>query len=105
MLSKMCERVGLKGHKTNHSLRATLATRLHNANVDEQVSMEMTGHKSVQGIRQYKRTSALQIQEASVNIDVQNAKRIREQQQSNQQPVKFEFYNCSVQIYNNIVEK
>lgn len=105
MLSKMCERVGLKGHKTNHSLRATLATRLHNANVDEQVSMEMTGHKSVQGIRQYKRTSALQIQEASVNIDVQNAKRIREQQDSNKKPVIFEFHNCSVQICNNMIEK
>lgn len=105
LLSKMCENAGVEGRKTNHCLRATLATRLHNANVNEQTAMEMTGHRSVGGIRNYKRTSSLQVREAAVNIDIREAKSIRrvqeqEQEQTSNNKMTFEFHGCNVSIYN-----
>ena len=44
---------GIHGYKTNHSLRATAATRLFESGVDEQLIMERTGHRSVDGVRSY----------------------------------------------------
>ena len=63
----MCKAAGISGYKTNHSLRATTATRLFQAGVDEQHIMEKTGHHSLEGIRSYKRTSSEQ-QEAVSDI-------------------------------------
>ena len=40
---------GIDGHFTNHSLRATAATSLYQHGVDEQLIMERTGHRSVEG--------------------------------------------------------
>ena len=37
MVKEMCSAAGIKGHKTNHSLRATAATRLFHAGTDEQL--------------------------------------------------------------------
>lgn len=45
-----------EGFFSNHSLRATAATRLYLAGVDEQIIDEKTGHRSV-SVRNYKRTS------------------------------------------------
>ena len=56
-VGNMCKKAGIKGYKTNHSLRATAATRLYLSGVDEQLVMELTGHRSIEGIRSYKRTS------------------------------------------------
>ena len=53
----MCKECGIEGYKTNHSLRATAATRLYASGIDEQLVMERTGHRSLEGIRSYKRTS------------------------------------------------
>ena len=53
----MCNAAGISGYKTNHSLRVTTATRLYQAGVDEQLIMERTGHRSLDGVRCYKRTS------------------------------------------------
>ncbi|XP_046554044.1 uncharacterized protein LOC124263442 [Haliotis rubra] len=47
---------GFKGFFTNHSLRATTATRLYESGIDEQLIAERTGHRS-SAIREYKRTS------------------------------------------------
>ncbi len=52
------------GHFTNHSLRATAATRLYAAGVDEQLITEKTGHRST-AVRTYKRTSDEQQEEVS----------------------------------------
>ena len=41
----------------NHSLCATAATRLYHRNINEQLIMSVTNHKSIDGIRSYKRTS------------------------------------------------
>ena len=45
------------GYYTNHSLRATATSRLYQAGVDKQLAIERTGHRSVDGVRSYKRTS------------------------------------------------
>lgn len=55
-VKKLCSEAGFVGHFTNHSLRATAATRLYAAGVDEQLIAEKTGHRS-NSIRAYKRTS------------------------------------------------
>ena len=66
--------LGVKGHKTNHSLRATTATRLFHAGIDEQLIMERTGHHSVDGVRSYKRTSQQQVEVLSDVLNLSAAK-------------------------------
>ena len=53
----LCGVARIQGHKTNHSLRITAATRLFHEGVDE---MERTGHKSLDGVRAYKLSSEKQ---------------------------------------------
>ena len=54
-VKRLLDQVGVQGHFTNHSLRASAATRLFEAGVDEQLIMMRTGHSSVTGARSYKR--------------------------------------------------
>ena len=54
-MSRLCETAGITGFKTNHSLRATTATRLYASGIDEQLVMERTGHRSLPGVQSYKR--------------------------------------------------
>ena len=42
---------------TNHSLRASLATHLYDAEIDEQLIVNRTGHSNTDGVCSYKRTS------------------------------------------------
>ena len=49
----LCKSAGISGFKTNRSLRATTATRLHQSGIDEQLIMERTGHQSTEGVRSY----------------------------------------------------
>ena len=65
IVSDMCRSAGIQGYRTNHSLRATSATRLYSAGMDEQLIMERTGHRSIDGVRSYKRTSDEQEQNVS----------------------------------------
>ena len=51
-------KAGLDGHFTNHSLRRSYATNLYDNGIPEQVIQETTGHRSVEGVRAYKRTSS-----------------------------------------------
>ena len=46
------------GHFTNHSLRRSCATNLYDNGAPEQVIQKTTGHRSVEGVRAYKRTSS-----------------------------------------------
>ena len=69
-VSNLCKLAGFNGFFYNHSLRATLATRLYEENVDEQLIMERTGHRSVSGVRSYKRTSDCMKQNLSNIINV-----------------------------------
>ena len=51
-----CKSANIGGYRTNHSLRATSASRLYQSNLDEQIICETTGHRS-SAVRSYKRTS------------------------------------------------
>ena len=62
-VARLCKKAGIPGFKTNHSLRATAATRLYQAGLDEQLVMERTGHRSSEGVRSYKRTSEQQAED------------------------------------------
>lgn len=53
-----------KGRVTNHSLRATCASRLFQQGVDEQLIMDRTGHRS-SSVHLYKRTSSEQLNNLS----------------------------------------
>ena len=55
-VKKLCKSAGLKGKFTNHSLRATSASRMYQSDVPEQVIKEVTGHKS-DCVKIYKRTT------------------------------------------------
>ena len=57
IVTKLCNKAGIPGYKTNHSLRVTSATRLFQSGIDEQLIMSHTGHRSVDGVRSYKRVS------------------------------------------------
>ena len=72
-VSNMCKACNIQGYKTNHSLRATAATRLYSSGIDEQLVMERTGHRSLEGVRSYKRTSAEQ--QETVSDILSNAKK------------------------------
>lgn len=61
----MCEDAGIKGNKTNHSLRVTAASELFCANVPEKIIQERTGHKSLAALRTYERTTEQQHQVVS----------------------------------------
>ena len=56
-VARICRVGGVEGYKTNHSLRVTTATRLFQSGIDEQLIMDRTGHRSVDGVRTYKRIS------------------------------------------------
>ena len=101
MVKEMCSAAGIKGHKTNHSLRATAATRLFHAGIDEQLIMERTGHHSVDGVRSYKRTSQQQVKVLSDVLNLSAAKtpkRVKvatQQQESTSASTYFDFKGCS----------
>ena len=62
----MTAEAGLEGNFTNHSLRATGATVLYDAEIPEGVIQKRTGHKSLDTLRCYKRTTLTQ------NLEVSN---------------------------------
>ncbi len=54
---KLTKAAGLQGNFTNHSLRASCATRLYQSGEDKQIIKCITGHRSDAGVRSYKRVS------------------------------------------------
>ena len=56
VVKRLCSTAGFVGYFTNHSLRTTAATRLFDAEVDEQLIKIKTGHSS-DAVRSYKRVS------------------------------------------------
>ena len=66
MTKTIFEKAGiLDRHVTNHSLRATGTTKLFTAGVPEKIIKERTGHKSLEALRCYERTTEDQIQAVS----------------------------------------
>ena len=72
VVKNMCSKAGLEGFYSNHSLRATAATRMYAADLPEQLTSEKTGQRS-EAIRSYRRTSS--IQNVSASDAVQGVKR------------------------------
>ena len=65
MLKQMCQKAGISQHFTNHSLRAYGATKLFQAGVSEKLIQQRTGHRSIEALRQYERTSETQLLDVS----------------------------------------
>ena len=68
MMTKISELGGLPVKYTNHSLRATSASRMFVSGVPEKIVAEVTGHKSVKALRQYERTTEEQYQAVGHSI-------------------------------------
>ena len=64
MVKEMFCKIGVTG-KTNHSLRATGASTLFEANVPEKLIQERTGHRSLKALRLYERTTDKQHEDVS----------------------------------------
>lgn len=77
-VTKMCKKTGFVGYYTNHSLRASAATCLYAAGVDDQLIAEKTGHRS-SAIRAYKHTSEEQQQSVSdlTTVSASESKKVK----------------------------
>ena len=73
-VARLCRLAGIPGYKTNHSLRATATSRLYHHGIDKQLVMERTGHRSLEGVRAYKRTSNTQRETLSNILNQQTPK-------------------------------
>ena len=60
MLKKMCPDAGISGNQTNHSLRATGATEMFQAQVPEKIIQERTGHRPLAALRTYEHNTEKQ---------------------------------------------
>ena len=68
MMPRVSELAGLRNRYTNHSLRATAATRMFASGVPEKVIAEFTGHKSSKALHVYERTTTEQVKAAGLAI-------------------------------------
>ena len=60
----MCLEAGFES-KTNHSLRATGATSMFRSNVPQKIIQNVTGHRTLEALRKYEKTSDDQHQAVS----------------------------------------
>ena len=65
MLKEMYKDAGIAGNYTNHSLHAYGVTKLFQAGCNEKLIQQRTGHRSVEALRQYERTSQSQLLDVS----------------------------------------
>ena len=61
MMKVICEKAGIKGKKTNHSVRKTCITNLLQAGVDPVLIQQLSGHKNLKSIKKTMQ------QQASIN--------------------------------------
>ena len=122
MVKDICNKGRIEGNKTNHSLRATGVSELFQAGVPEKLIQERSGHLSLDGLRQYQRTTVSQHEAVSKVLTsgstYQNSvaavgqekavstllvSRSMHQQYTPQeipQPPQMNFTSCNVTIYN-----
>lgn len=68
IVSVMCKEAGIKGTKSNHSLRVTGTSALFDAGVPEKIIQSRTGHKSLDALRVYERvTSDQEVQVSKIS--------------------------------------
>ena len=85
--AEICKQGNLGGYRTNHSLRASAVTRMFDAEVDEQLICEVTGHRS-SAVRSYKRTNTAKQRKVSAIVQGQGqpaAKSVKKCQSSTRQ--------------------
>ncbi len=70
VVKNLAQKAGLEGNFSNHSLRATCATRLFEVGVDEQLIKNVTGHHS-DSVRDYKRANPKLVSEAQKKVCAQ----------------------------------
>jgi hypothetical protein len=56
-VKSLCKDAGIEGHYTNHSLRATTATRGLVKGIPDKLIMERTGHRDIRSLQRYQRPS------------------------------------------------
>ena len=108
VVAKLADMAGLKGFKTNHSLRATAPTRLYEAGVDEQLITEITGHRS-NAVRDYKRTNPVMQRNISAIISgvnpVSTSQTSCSSTSTSQSVPNLDFSDLTVEQYNNLRRK
>ena len=72
--SKILSDEGIRGQKTNHSLRATGVSKLYEAGVSEKFIQERSGHSTLCGPQQYKFSTVGQHEMVSQIISSKNVK-------------------------------
>ena len=84
MLSKiipdMCKEARVQGRKTGHFGKVTCATVLYHAKFDDQLIKERTGHRSLEALHKYKRTSSDEQREVSKALLPSVAKQFKRRQ-------------------------
>ena len=95
MLKDMFCEAKIGGHKTKHSLHATGASELFEARVPEKIIKERTGHRSLEVLRLYERTTSNQHQAVSKVLSGQRKTTFQEavRQQSVDHPTST-YTNC-----------
>ena len=53
ILRTMCNKAGIAGNKTNHSIRRSTIRRLHDSGIPPTKLMQLSGHRNVQSINHY----------------------------------------------------
>ncbi|VDI17737.1 Hypothetical predicted protein [Mytilus galloprovincialis] len=72
LMKTICQKGELKGNFSNHSGKRTLATRLYQAGVSEQMIMDRTGHRSEKAFRTYKRPADFMLKDVSNILNPSN---------------------------------
>ena len=68
MMKSMARVGGLNGHKTNHSTRKTMISRLTNENIPPLYIAQLSGHKNLKSLESYAKASDDQQKEMSLAI-------------------------------------
>ena len=105
MVKEICVDANIPGRKTNHSLRATGVSDLFQAGLPDKIIQERSGHLSMDGLRQYQRTTSEQEEDVSkVLASGCSYVSIQQSQQFMPQPTYYpslqNFSGCNVTIYN-----
>ena len=69
-VKSLCQQAGIEGYYTNHSLRATTATRGLEKGIPAKYVMERTGHRDVRSLQRYQRPNVEQKIEISRAFDL-----------------------------------
>lgn len=72
MVKMMMDKAGIKGHFTNHSLRATAVSRLSQEGVNDKLIRGVTGHRS-EALQSYKRETNEQLVKVSKIVQGQSS--------------------------------